>query len=259
MFLHALTGFLRKALAAKAPQPRPSVRLRLEELEDRMVPSTFTTSTYTNASVHITPGLTVTETVTATVTPFQGFNFSTGQITEIPTGATSPTSGRILFNLNNQMQSATLNSNGQATATFTMPLLAFLASQTLEVSYLGTSDTSGDLWQGSNFLAPIYKSFTNVLFPATLTFNQLTPQQVYAEEISNFQNSSTTSPGPTTSNPYYTAQGEKDDFGLFAFNFVDPGDINTVSFGNTTLPGIFALMLNAYGGFSVSSTSSSHS
>lgn len=253
MFLHSLRGLFRKRLAAKTFQPRPSARLRLEELEDRVVPSTFT-NTYTDASIHITPGLTVTETVTATVTPFQGFNFSTGQITPIPTGATAPTKGTVLFNLNNQMQSATLNSNGQATATFTMPLLAFLASQTLTVDYLGTSDSSGDFWQGSNFLAPVYKAFNNALFPATLTFNQLTPQQVYAESISEFQNPTG---NITTLAPYYTAQGEKDDFGLFAFNYVDPGNIDTVTFGNSTLPGVFALMLNAYGGFSVSSSSTS--
>lgn len=254
MFLHSLTGLFRKRLASQTPQPRPSARLRLEELEDRVVPSSFTTNTYTDAAVQITPGLTVTEKVTATVTPFQGFDFSTGQITPIATGATAPTKGTVLFNLNNQMQSATLDSNGQATATFSMPLLAFLASQTLSVSYLGTSDSSGDFWQGSTFVAPVYKTFNNALFSASLTFNQLTPQQVYAESISAFQNPTG---NITTLNPYYTAQGEKDDFGLFAFNFVDPGDINTVSFGNSTLPGVFALMLNAYGGFSVSSSSTS--
>lgn len=255
-FLHSLIGSLRGRSAAKKPQSRPSDRLRLEELEDRLVPSTI--STYTDASVHITPGLTVTETVTATVTPFQGFNPSTGQITAIPTGATAPTSGTVLFNLNNQMQSATLNSNGQATATFKMPLLAFLSSQALAVDFLGTSDTTTEnVWQGSGFFAPIYKAFTNVFFPAELTFNQLTPQQVYALQISSFQNSSTTSPGPTTLSPFYTVQGEKDNFGLFAFNYTDPGDIDTVTVGNSTLPGIFALMLEAYSGLPSPSSSSS--
>jgi hypothetical protein len=49
-----------------APVPR-RVQPRLEELEDRVVPA-FATATYTNAAVQITPGFTVTETVTATVT-----------------------------------------------------------------------------------------------------------------------------------------------------------------------------------------------
>lgn len=260
MFLLSLIRSCRKRLTAKASQPRSSARLQLEELENRVVPSTFSTNTYTDAAVQITPGLTVTEKVTATVTPFQGFDFSKGQITPIPAGATAPTSGTVLFNLNNQMQSATLNGSGQATATFKVPLLAFLSSQTLTVSFLGAEDTTtGDFWQGSTLLAPIYKSFTNVFFPSMLTFNQLTPQQVYAEEISSFQNSSSTSPGPTTLSPYYTAQGEKDDFGLFAFNYTDPGDIDTVTVGSATLPGIFAFMLNAYGGLPAPSSSGSGS
>src|SRR5262249_4790435 len=138
MFLHMLTHFLRERFPAKTPPPRPSTRLRLEQLEDRAVPSFFgETATYTNASVQITPGLLVTEKVTATVTPFQGFDNSTGQITPIPAGATAPTSGTVLFSLNSQMRSATLNANGQATATFTVPLLAFLNGQTLTVAYQG--------------------------------------------------------------------------------------------------------------------------
>ena len=102
----------------------------------------FTTATYTNATVQINPGLVVTETVTATVTPFQGYNFSTGQITPIPREPLllCPR-GTCMFNMNNQMQSATLNSSGQATATFQVPLLTFLTSQGLTMQYLGTSDS----------------------------------------------------------------------------------------------------------------------
>lgn len=253
MFLHALTDLLRKRSQAKTAPPRPSTRLRLERLEDRVVPS-FVTNTYTNATVQITPGLTVTETVTATVTPFQGFDSSTGQITSIPAGATPPTGGTVLFNLNNQMQSATLNGKGQATATFQVPLLAFLTSQTLSVDFLGTSDSSGDVWQGSTFLAPLYKNFDNLLLPGTLTFNQLTPQQFYAERISAFQNPSGI---PTTLDSNNTAQGETDSLGLFAFNYVDPGTINTVTVLGFQLPGSFALQLGAYNGLTSSSSSSS--
>jgi hypothetical protein len=253
MFLHALTDLLRKRFAAKTPQPRPSTRLRLEQLEDRVVPA-FTTATYTNATVQITPGLTVTETVTATVTPFQGFNFATGQITPIPAGATAPTSGTVLFNLNNQMQSATLNGKGQATATFQVPLLAFLAGQDLTVRFLGSSDASGDIWQRSTFLAPLYKNFDNLLLPGTLTFNQLTPQQIYAEEISEFQNPSGLQ---TTLFVLNTAQGETDNLGLVAFKYVDPGTIDTVTAFGFQLPGIFALQLGAFNGLTSSTSSSS--
>jgi hypothetical protein len=163
----------------------------------------------------------------------------------------------VLFNLNNMQQSVTVNSIGppaplqrplMAFATFQVPLLAFLSSQTLTVEYQGSSDTSGDIWEGSTFLAPLYKNFYNVLFSGTLAFNQLTPQQVYAEEISAFQNPSGI---PTTLAPYNTAQGETNTLlgGALAFNYVDPGTISTVSvLGITQLPGIFAVSLGAYNG-----------
>jgi hypothetical protein len=255
MFLHSLTKWLRKPIAAKATPPRPSARLRLEHLEDRVVPS-FTTATYTNATVQITPGFTVTEKVTATVTNFQGFDFSTGQITPIPTGATNPTSGTVLFNMNNQQQSATLNSSGQATVTFQVPLLAFLTSQGLTMQYLGTTDSSGDTWEQSLFFAPLYKNWDNVLFAGMLTFNQLTPQQVYAQQISEFQ-----SPSGTPSATYlnYSAQGETDTINVngtpLAFNYVDPGIINTITALGLTVPGFpAAAQLGAYNGFNVSAS-----
>jgi hypothetical protein len=258
MFLHSLSTLFRRRPQVKVPRPRPSAQLRLELLEDRVVPS-FTTSTYTNATVQITPGFTVTEKVTATVTLFPSFDSSNGQITPIPSGATAPTQGTVLFNLNNMQQSATLNSNGQATATFQVPLLAFLTSQTLEVSYQGFFDTStGNSWMGSDFLAPLYKNWDNVLFPGTLTFNQLTPQQVYAEQISIFQNPSGLQ---TTLTPYNTAQGETDTLttpiGPVAFHYVDPGTIDTITALGMQLPGIFALRLNAFAGIPTSSSSSS--
>jgi hypothetical protein len=244
IFLNLLTEWLRKRIPTEKPSQRPSTRLRLEELEDRVVPS-FSASTYTNATVQITPGFTVTEQVTVSVTPFQSFNSSTGQITPIPTGAATPTGGTVLVNLNNMQQSATLNSNGQATATFQVPLLAFISSQTLGVQYLGFTDASGDVYDGSSFLAPVYKNFNNLVFASTLTFNQLTPQQVYAVAISEFQNPSGQ---PTTTTVYNTANGETDTIGSFAFNYVDPGNIQTVTAFGTQYPGFVAIMLNAYKG-----------
>jgi hypothetical protein len=244
LFLHKLTDFLRERPHAKTPQPRPTTRLRLEQLEDRVVPS-FTTATYTNATVQIIPGLTVTETVTAMVTPYPGFDFQTHQITPIPAGATAPTGGTVLFDLNDQQQSATVDSNGQANVTFHVPLLAFLASQTLEVKYQAFFDkSSGNAWGGSGFTAPLYKNFDNLFLPATLTFNQLTPQQVYSQLISYFQHT------PYTLVPYMTAQGETDTLGgdLIAFDYVDPGAINTVTALGMQLPGIFASQLGAYQG-----------
>ncbi len=257
MFLHKLTDSLRKQFQAKASEPRSSTPLRLEPLEDRVVPATTLINTYTNATVQISPGLTVTETVTASVTNFQGFDTSTGQFTAIPTGVPTPTKGTVLFNLNNQMQSATLNANGQATATFQVPLLTFLTSQTLEVQYLGFTDTTtGNSWQTSTFLAPLYKNFDNVLLAGTLTFNQLTPQQVYAESIFIFQNPS--SPLGTLT-PYNTAQGEADTItgplGPLTFNYIDPGTINSITAFGTQFPGVLALQLGAFSGFPATSSS----
>src|SRR5262245_66231879 len=107
-FLNSLTGWLRKRTpAVKTPHP-PSTRLRLEELEDRIVPA-FTAATYVNPTVQITPGFTVTETVTATVTTFPGISGApNGQIIPIPAGAFNPTSGTVMFLLNNQVKSAPL-------------------------------------------------------------------------------------------------------------------------------------------------------
>jgi hypothetical protein len=285
MFLHALTDLLRKRFVAKTPQAHPTDRLQLEGLEERVVPSGFFyTETYTNATVQITPGLMMTEKVTASVTPFPSLDFAfspnaTVIVTPIPAGATIPTSGTVLFNLNNQTQSATLNANGQATVTFQVPLLAFLAGQTLTASFQGTSNSTGGDWGDSTFVAPLYMNFDNLILPSILTFGQLTPQQVYAEMISTVLTppppiesppppaTPPSPPGvgvppkpfgpPIVLNPYYTAQAETDNLGLFAFNYVDPGTINTVTVLGIQFPGIFALNLGAFNGLTSSSSSSS--
>src|SRR5262249_24319806 len=187
-----------------------------------------------------TPGFTVTETVTARVTTFPDVNRMTGQITPIPAGAFNPTRGIVLFILNNQVQSATLNANGQAPATFQVPLLAFFAShQLLDYFFNGSTDPGKqNIWESNSFRAPLYTNFDNLLLPGTLTFAQLTPQQV-----------STGSLG--------TTNGETNNLGLFAFNYVDPGTINTVTAFGFQLPGIFAIQLGAFNGLTSSSSSSS--
>lgn len=261
MFLHKLTDWLRKRPEVKTPKARLSTRLRLEQLEDRLTPSfTGTAWTYTNAVVKITPNLgafNVTETVTATVTTTPFFNPTNGVIHPVPTGAGTPT-GTVLFNLNNQTQSVTLNASGQATATFTLPLLSLFTSQALEVGYQGVIVSPTSNFAGSTFLSPLYRNFDNVFLPATLTFGLLTPQQEFANVTFSNTNSST----PTTlPQVFYTAQGETDSLGggLIAFNYLDPGTINTVTVFGRQLPGIFAIQLGAYGGISASSSSSSNS
>jgi hypothetical protein len=259
MFLQMLTEWVHKRSEVKCPKCRPSARLRLEQLEDRVVPS-FMTNTYTNASVQITPGFIVTETVTAQVTPFVGFNSVPGSpgTTPIPAGATNPTGGTVIFNLNNLQQAATVNSNGQATATFQVPFLAFLTSQTLSVNYQGFTDGSGNQWFSSSFVAPLYKNFDNLIFvfknlnvlpSSTITFNQLTPQQVYADKFQEYTTNPATFPA-TTSPPYNTANGETDSLfnGLVVFNYVDPGTINTVTVLGLAFSGSVASQLGAFSG-----------
>ena len=247
----------RRWLPRPVIQPTPEgrrVRPRLEVLEDRVVPACGVTDVYVNPSVQITPGFTVTETVTATVTPFPGFDQNTGQITPIPAGAVSPTNGTVLFFLNGQVKSATLNASSQASATFQIPILALLAGQKLDVFYTGFNDqANNDEWLPRTSRTSIYTNFDNLLLPGTLTFPQLTPQQFWAFEINQFQNPSPNSPtgsNPTTLRPDLTANGETDTLGnnLLAFNYVEPGVIQSITALGMTLPSSFAFQLGAYKG-----------
>ncbi len=194
-----------------------SVPPRLEELESRLNPDVVVPTTM-NASIQITPNLfalSVTERVTATVTP-------------APFGPSPPLT--VLFNLNTQQQQAQLDSNGNATVTFSFPWLALFTSQELYVQYVGGA-AGGYVFGGSTFNAPVYLNFDNLLFPANVTFNPL--------------------PVPPAANtllpPYNTAQGETDNFGLFACSYSDPGVITSIELFGQTLPGFFAAALGAYG------------
>jgi hypothetical protein len=241
------------------PTPEGSrVRPRLEALEDRVVPA-FVTDVYINPTVQITPGFTVTETVTAKVTTFPRFDTNTGQITPVPAGAFNPTNGNVLFFLNGQVKSATLNASSQASATFQVPLLALLAGQKLDVYYNGFADQANDnFWLARTVRTSIYTNFDNLLLPGTITFGQLTPQQVHAFEISQFQNPNPNPPPqgldpqsfPTTLRPDLTANGETDTLGnnLLAFNYVEPGMIQSVTAFGMTLPASLAFQLGAYKG-----------
>jgi hypothetical protein len=263
MFLNSLTSWLRKRPPAVKTPKAPSTRLRLEELEDRCVPA-FVTDVYVNPTVQITPGFTVTETVTAKVTTFPTFNTMTGQITPTSsgTGAFNPTSGIVLFFLNGQVKSANLDANSQASATFQVPILALLAGQKLDVYYNGAADqTNNNFWLPRTARTSIYTNFDNLLLPGMISFpQQLTPQQVWAFEINEFQNPNPNAPPnppglppqslPTTLRPDLTANGEADTIGnnLVTFNYVEPGIINTVTAFGTQFPGFVAIQLGAYKG-----------
>jgi hypothetical protein len=46
---------------------------------------------------------------------------------------------------------------------------------------------------------------------------------------------------------FNTGQGETDSFGVFAYQYGDPGVINSVDVAGFQLPGVFAMALDAYG------------
>lgn len=187
----------------------------LEQLEDRVTPTTF--DTITNVAINIAPSLgarTATETITATVTQ---------------AGATTPapvTSGNVFFNVNGQTGTVGLNSAGQATFMTTLPLYAVASTQTPQAFYEGaTTDT--DTFNSSAFLSPVYLNVLNAIFPSNITF--VGPPL-----------SQTTLP----INPYGSYKGETDNVSLFAipidFNYVDPGTIQTFNLFGLTLSGSFS-------------------
>lgn len=242
MFCNILNLVCRGKIQSASTRPRSSSPPRIEELEPRLTPSssglydqTPPYTTVTNASVQIIPNLssmTVTEKVTATVSNAPEWGGSNWLA--VPPGTPNP-NGNVHFNLNNQQQTVALDNNSQATATFTMPMLGFIAPQELTVQYLGGYENpSGTLaYRPSYFNSPLYMNFDNVLLPADLTFTPLSSQQ--------------TSIGYGNRPPYTSVNGETDNFGLFSFQYADPGFIESVQILGLQLPGIFAVELGAFG------------
>lgn len=238
-FLNSLTNRLRKRTLVKTHPPRPTTRLRLEELEDRAVPTTYV-NTYPNVSITISPGIEVVERVTVSVVPFGVYNELNGQTTQPPTSAPPP-GGRVQVNLNNMQQSASLNQNGKATFTFEMFWPQLLTSQTLMVDYGGF--TSGNInWTGTSQTFPIYKNYANEAFfglSSLITYKEPEPVDLWT---------------PVGLPSMGTVAGEKDQLifpgggNAFAFNYNSQGAIKSVQFGNepTEFPAAFALFLHAY-------------
>jgi hypothetical protein len=181
-----------------------TIRPRLECLEDRLAPSDFLTTT--NVAISITPNMvtrTANETITATVTQ---------------QGTTTPvTAGTVAFNVNNQMATAGVNSNGQAAFSVSLPLYAVATNQTVEASYQGTT-VGSDTFLGSQFLAPVYLNVMNWVFASQITFET-----------------------PTSTSSFQSSGGETDNVSLFGlsvkFNYVDPGTIDNFAVLGFTLPG----------------------
>lgn len=202
-----LLGWLRRN-TEKPERQDAMVRLQLEPLEDRLALSTF--NTVTNAAISITPnffGLNATETITATV---------------MQQGTTTPvTGGNVAFNVNNQMGTATLNNNGQATFSVTLALFAVGTNQTLQVNYQGATIGS-DTFNNSAFLAPVYLNVDNLIFPAQITYGT-----------------------PTSATSFQSSGGETDAltyFGLpLKFNYSDPGSIQNINWGPFSFSGVYSV------------------
>jgi hypothetical protein len=185
-----------------------TIRPRLEPLEDRLAPASLATTT--NVAISITPNAlaaTANETITATVTQ---------------QGTTTPvTSGNIAFNVNNKMGTATLNSNGQATFSVALPLIAVALNQTVEVAYAGAT-VGTNTFVASTFLSPVYLNVMNAVFASQITFG--TPPTT-----------------TTTPPPFNSSGGETNDVSVFglsvSFSYVDPGTIQNFTALGLTFPG----------------------
>jgi hypothetical protein len=190
-----------------AVQRGATIPPRLEHLEDRLSPTNFLTTT--NVAISITPNVltrTANETITATVTQ-QGT-------------ATPVTNGTVAFNVNNQMATAGLNSNGQAIFSVSLPLFAVATNQTLQVNYQGAT-VGSDTFDDSVFLSPVYLNLMNEFLPSQITYGT-----------------------PTSTTSFQSSGGETNNISFFGlavkFNYIDPGRIQTIAIGGFTFPGVFA-------------------
>ncbi len=254
MFRNILNLLCRGRNRPASGQSRSSACPRLEELECRLTPSDIASwpppawpyATVTNASVQIIPNLaslTVTEKVTAMVS----------NAPSVPIGTTTPGAygrGVVQINLNNQQQIFILNSDSQATATFTMPLFVFMTGQELTVFFAGgsRSPAGGLVYSQSYFNSPLYVNFDNFLLPANLSFTPVSSNQmlVFPPGVGTWVPYSGVN-GETNWPPYTSVNGETDNFGLFAFQYADPGAITGIQLLGQQLPAIFAAALGAYG------------
>ncbi len=220
-----LFGWLRKnngkqSQGGNLSRRSTSARPRLEELEDRVTPAVFDTTT--NVAITISPNFlsrTATETITATVTQVPQL----GTTTPVPVAA-----GTVNFNVNGQTGTAALNSSGQATFSTNLPLYAVVGGQTVEADYQGAT-TNTDTFNFSSFLSPVYLNALNAVFTSQITFG--------------------TPPTTTFSPSFNSAGGETNNISLFGlpikFNYVDPGTIENFTLLGLTLPGSFSSTLFA--------------
>ncbi|HTU90485.1 MAG TPA: hypothetical protein VMF69_10460 [Gemmataceae bacterium] len=193
-----------------------ATRPRLEELEERLTPTTY--DTITNAAISITPNFsarTASETITATVT-------------NNTSGGPSVTAGNFSVNVNNMLNvNGTLNSSGQGSLTFTLPLVAVAVPQTIEV-YYGGATVGANTFNPSVLFSPVYLNAMNAFLPSTITF---VPPALSQSSL------------PVS--PFGTHNGESDDVAFIDFNYIDPGTMQTFTLFGFTLPGSFSSNLLA--------------
>jgi hypothetical protein len=233
MFLTRILTALRHACSARrdSKPALPVSRPNLEQLEDRVTPSTL------NISISINPNfflMNLQETVNATLTP-------TGTETGTPTGS-------INFNVNNQVKTINLSGN-QAAATFTVPFIPALGGQSMSIIY--NPDTTST-FSSSTFLSPVFLNLDNFVLPSTVTFG--TPTATFT----NF----TTMMG-ATSTAFNSQFGETNvvQFGFIpvTFNYAQDGTISTVQFLGITFPGFTAAgLINPVAPFVFPTSASSH-
>jgi hypothetical protein len=135
----------------------------------------------------------------------------------------------VCLNLNNQTVQVCPDSNNQATATFSFPILSLLAGQTLQAQY--TPD-SASLLSSSAFLSPVYLNLDNFLFAANITFGNPGADFTGFTDM-NFTNAQ-----------FNSIFGEMDTVQVFSmpvtFTYTDPGTIASVSALGLTFPGSFS-------------------
>jgi hypothetical protein len=142
----------------------------------------------------------------------------------------------VAFNLNNQAAQVCTDTNNQAMATFSLPVLSLMAGQTLQTQY--TPD-SASLLSASSFLSPVYLNLDNLLFAANITFGNPAATFTGFTDM-NFTNVQ-----------FNSTFGEMNTVQLFSlpvtFNYTDPGIIASVSTLGFTFPGFFsAFFINPF-------------
>ncbi len=145
---------------------------------------TFTDAGDTNATLTVAPAATTTQLVQASLTTNLSNMTALETLTAHVSSSAPVLGGIVTFAVADQMLSANVDGNGNATITLTVPLLNLLAPQVIKLSYadpaqdwMASASTQTQLWQPLNLLLPSVAMFgpngetvTMDLFGLLLTF-----------------------------------------------------------------------------------------